>query len=239
MSDPPRTASTKPTLEPTALAALLVAIFLGWCPLTGLAAIVLGGVALHRIKQRPGLRTGSKLAIVAMIMATMIMLVEGVILGELQAQVQDSMEAQALASIEGVMTPIPEEVPAWDARSTEPSAVELADFAKAICAQMGAVKQVSITRRGATGLTEPVISTAFNATCERGTVFGNATFAVVPATLPPMLRLRSVEVEFAGGKAQLPVLAAARVGETHAPAANDAPAAIDRTPAIPVKEVSP
>ena len=187
-----------------ALAAFLVALVLGWCPLTGLVAIVLAAIALRRIR-RPGVaRTGNGLAIAAMVIATGILFTEGWLLGELQTEVQESMEEQAVVSIEASLTVLPAVAAEWDERSIPPSENERAQFARQIAAQAGAVRQVTVTRRSVEGLTDPTISTAFNASCERGTVFGNATFATVPATLPPKLVLRSIEVEFAGVRTQLP-----------------------------------
>jgi hypothetical protein len=192
-----------------ALAAFLVALVLGWCPLTGLVAIVLAAIALRRIR-RPGVaRTGNGLAIAAMVIATGILFTEGWLLGELQTEVQESMEAQAVVSIEASLTVLPAVAAEWDEQSSPPSENERAEFARQIAAQAGAVRQVTVTRRSVEGLTDPTISTAFNASCERGTVFGNATFATVPATLPPKLVLRSIEVEFAGVRAQLPAADAA------------------------------
>jgi hypothetical protein len=187
-----------------ALAAFLVALVLGWCPLTALGAIVLAAIALRRIR-RPGVvRTGKGLAIAAMVIATGILFTEGWLLDEWKTEVQESMEAQAVDSIEASMTVLPAVAAEWDERSTPPSENERAEFAREIAAQAGAVRQVTVTRRSVEGLTDPTISTAFNASCERGTVFGNATFATVPATLPPKLVLRSIEVEFAGVRTQLP-----------------------------------
>ena len=197
-----------------ALAAFLVALVLGWCPLTGLVAIVLAAIALRRIR-RPGVaRTGNGLAIAAMVIATGILFTEGWLLGELQTEVQESMEEQAVVSIEASMTVLPAVAAEWDEQSNPPSENERAEFARQIAAQAGAVRQVTVTRLSVEGLTDPTVSTAFNASCERGTVFGNATFATVPATLPPKLVLRSIEVEFAGVRAQLP---AAGAGPTTTP----------------------
>ena len=209
MADPAPNSPDRPRLEPMALAAFLVALVLGWCPLTALGAIVLAAIALRRIR-RPGVaRTGNGLAIAAMVIATGILFTEGWLLGELQTEVQESMEAQAVVSIEASLTVLPAVAAEWDEQSSPPSENERAEFARQIAAQAGAVRQVTVTRRSVEGLTDPTISTAFNASCELGTVFGNATFATVPATLPPKLVLRSIEVEFAGVRAQLPAADAA------------------------------
>ena len=192
-----------------ALAAFLVALVLGWCPLTALGAIVLAAIALRRIR-RPGVaRTGNGLAIAAMVIATGILFTEGWLLGELKAEAQESMAEQSVVSIEASLTVLPAVAAEWDEQSSPPSENERAEFARQIAAQAGAVRQVTVTRRSVEGLTDPTISTAFNASCELGTVFGNATFATVPATLPPKLVLRSIEVEFAGVRAQLPAADAA------------------------------
>ncbi|MFM9146417.1 MAG: hypothetical protein ACKORL_13945, partial [Phycisphaerales bacterium] len=63
-------------MEPWALASFLGAIVLGWCPLTGLAAVVAGGVALQRIARSEGRRRGTGLAIAGLAIATAILLGE-------------------------------------------------------------------------------------------------------------------------------------------------------------------
>ncbi|RLS46364.1 MAG: hypothetical protein DWH86_03085 [Planctomycetota bacterium] len=232
MADPAHNTPDRPRLEPMALAAFLVALVLGWCPFTALAAIVLAAIALRRIR-RPGVvRTGNGLAIAAMVIATGILVTEGWLLGELQTEVQESMEAQAVVSIEGSMTVLPAVAPEWDDRGTPPSESERAEFARGIAAQAGAVRQVTVTRRSVEGLTDPTVSTAFNASCEHGTVFGNATFATLPATLPPKLVLRSIEVEFAGARVRLPALSAASPA-TPAPLDSTAPPTAPSLPPTP------
>ena len=72
-----------------ALAAFLVALVLGWCPLTALGAIVLAAIALRRIRRPGAARTGNGLAIAAMVIATGILFTEGWLLGELQTEVQE------------------------------------------------------------------------------------------------------------------------------------------------------
>ena len=214
MADPAPNAPDRPRLEPMALAAFLVALVLGWCPLTALGAIVLAAIALRRIR-RPGVaRTGNGLAIAAMVIATGILFAEGWLLGELKAEAQESMAEQSVVSIEASLTVLPAVAAEWDEQSSPPSENERAQFARQIAAQAGALRHVTVTRRSEEELTEPTISTAFNASCERGTVFGNATFAKVPATWPPKLVLRSIEVEFAGVRVQLP---AAGAGPTTPP----------------------
>jgi hypothetical protein len=48
------------------------------------------------------------------------------------------------------------------------------------------------------------VTIRFNAAGERGTVFGTASFTTQPGTLPPVLLLRSIEVEVAGRRLRLP-----------------------------------
>jgi hypothetical protein len=135
--------------------------------------------------------------------------------GDLQTTVIDSMESQATAAIEeGLRSPAAaaadaDAAPAadalvWDDATHAPDEAERAAFATAVAAQMGALRQVSITNRTVQGLAEPTITTAFNANGERGTVFGTATFATVPGTVPPVLRLRLLTVELAGVRRTLP-----------------------------------
>jgi hypothetical protein len=147
--------------------------------------------------------------------ATAILLGELWFLGDLQTTVIDSMESQATAAIEeGLRSPAVAAADAaatpaadalvWDDATHAPDEAERAAFATAVAAQMGALRQVSITNRSVQGLAEPTITTAFNANGDRGTVFGTATFATVPGTVPPVLRLRLLTVELAGVRQTLP-----------------------------------
>jgi hypothetical protein len=233
MAAPTPNTPDRPRLEPTALAAFLVALVLGWCPLTGLAAIVLAAIALRRIR-RPGVkRTGNGLAIAAMVIATGILLTEAWLLGELQTEVQESMDAQAVVSVEASLTVLPAVAAEWDERSTPPSLAERAEFARAIAVKAGAIRQVTVTKRTVEGLTDPTVYTAFNASCERGTVFGNATFATVPATLPPKLVLRSIEVEFAGARMRIPAFGAEAPTPIDPPASTPPTTPPQPTPSTP------
>jgi len=190
-----------PSMEPWALASFLGAIVLGWCPLTGLAAVVTGGVALQRIARSEGRRRGAGLAIAGMAIATVILLAEGWLLGRLQDEVAASMDEQANASIGGVLgdgAP-----PRWDAAAACTDA-ELRAFRASFAEAIGALKSLSITKREAEGVTAPVVTTAFNAVGERATAFGVARFTVQPATFPPELSIRSLEVEVGGRRLTLP-----------------------------------
>lgn len=136
-----------------------------------------------------------------MAIATVILLAEGWLLGRLQQLVSASMEEQASASINGVLgTGAP---PAWDAgaRCTE---ADVSAFRASFAEAVGALKSVSITKREATGVTAPVVTTAFNAVGERATAFGVARFSVRPATFPPELSIRWLEVEVGGRRLTLP-----------------------------------
>ena len=188
-------------IEPWALASFLGAIVLGWCPLTGLAAVVAGGVALQRITRSEGRRRGAGLAIAGMAIATAILLAEGWLLGRLQDEVAASMDEQASVSINGVLGS--GTAPAWDAAAgcTDD---DVRAFRAAFADAVGALKSVSITRREAAGVTAPVVTTAFNAVGERATAFGVARFTVQPATFPPELSIRSLEVEVGDRRMSLP-----------------------------------
>lgn len=197
-------ANRRTRLEPLALASLLTAIVLGWCPLTAIAAVVLGLVAVHRVRASEGARSGQGLAVAGIAVATAILVLEGWLLGTLQSEVQDAMDAQTIATVESACTVLPAEEVAWDSRSPAPDQAERLRFARDVTEAVGAIRQVTVTHRTAEGLAEPVVSAAFNAAGERGTVFGTATFATQPGTLPPVLLLRSIEVEVAGRRMKLP-----------------------------------
>lgn len=159
-------------LEPMALACLLVAAVGGWCPLTALAAVVLGGLALRRIGRAPERLRGRGLALAGMALATAIVLAEAWWLGELQSRTLAAMDDQAVAAIQAAV-----------AGNAAP---------EQLSRHAGAVRGVTITRREVSGLADPTISVAFNVEGERGTAFGVAEFTTVPGTLPPALRMRSL-----------------------------------------------
>lgn len=225
----PRRNPTGRRLEPFALASFLTALVLGWCPFTALAAIVLGAMALHRMKRDTGdgrteERRGAGLAFAGMGIAAAILIGELWFLGNLQGIVVDSMESQATAAIEaGLHVPGAGSDPAsdalvWDDADHAPDEAARAAFASAVAAQTGALRQVSITNRTVEGLAEPTITTAFNANGERGTAFGTATFATVPGTLPPVLRLRLLTVELDGTRQTLPATEMPKAPTAAAPA---------------------
>lgn len=197
----PSTGDRTPSMEPWALASFLGAIVLGWCPLTALAAVVAGGVALQRISRSEGRRRGIGLAVAGMAIATVILLAEGWMLGRLQDEVAASMDEQAHALIQGVVGEGP--MPAWEA-GIESTEADLRTFRQSFAEAVGALKSLSITKREAAGVSAPVVTTAFNAVGERATAFGVARFSVQPATFPPELSIRSLEVEVGGRRLSLP-----------------------------------
>lgn len=169
----PNTATDGRRLEPMALAAMLVAAVGGWCPLTALAAVILGAVALRRIGRAPGALRGRGLALGAMALATAIVVAEGWLLGAFQARTLAAMDDQAVAAIQAAVA---------GERAPEP-----------LARRAGPIRGVTITRREVKGLTEPTVSVAFNADGERATAFGVAEFGTVPGTLPPTLVMRSLK----------------------------------------------
>ena len=201
MSEPGRSEST--TLEPTALAAFLVALLLGWCPLTGLAAIALGITAILRIRDRGGARTGRGLALAGIGIAAAILLGWGVLLDRLSSEVWDSMDAQAVAAIDaGLGRPGAASIP-WEPEGA-PAEGDATAFAERITAAIGAVREVAITNRAVEGLTARTVTVAFTATGERGVGFGSATFTTDPQGVRPVLLLRRLEIDLAGTRVMLP-----------------------------------
>jgi len=174
-------------LEPLAVASLVVALVGGWCPLTGLVAIVLGGVALRRIAGARDRLRGTGHAVAGILLSTAIMLAEGWALGELQETVIASIDDQASTMVDHALR---DGEVRWAAPAPEPGAV--AQFRQRVQDTIGPVRTVSITRRDASGLASPVISVAFTVTGERGNGFGVATFGTVPGQLPPPLSMRTI-----------------------------------------------
>lgn len=201
MSDPGRTAA--PTLEPTALAAFLVALLLGWCPLTGLAAIALGITALLRIRERGGARTGSGLALGGIAIAAALLVGWGVLLDRLGTEVWDSMDTQATTAIDAGLGRAGAGSPRWEATGAPAEAVAQA-FAARTLEALGEVRAVNITNRTVEGLTARTVTVAFTATGERGVGFGSATFTTDARTVPPVLLLRRLELDVGGTRMRLP-----------------------------------
>lgn len=203
MNDPGRPAPAAPTLEPTALAAFLVALLLGWCPLTGLAAIALGITALLRIRERGGARTGRGLALGGIGIAAALLTGWGVLLDRLGTEVWDSMDTQAMAAIDAGLDRPGAGPVAWDAEGA-PADDEAKAFASRLREALGPVREVAITNRAVEGLTARTVTVAFTATGERGVGFGSAAFTTDPRTVPPVLLLRRIEMDIAGKRIRLP-----------------------------------
>lgn len=201
MNDPGRTPA--PTLEPTALAAFLVALILGWCPLTGLAAIALGITALLRIHERRGARTGRGLALGGIGIAAALLVGSGVLLDRLSGEVWDSMDAQATTAIDAGLGRAGAGSPRWDATDAPAEPAAQAFAARALEA-LGPVRAVSITNRTVEGLTARTVTVAFTATGARGVGFGSATFTTDARTVPPVLLLRRLELDAGGTRMRLP-----------------------------------
>lgn len=157
-------------LDPMALAALLVAIVAGWCPLTAAAAFVLGAIAYRRIGRAPGTLRGRGLAAAGMAVSTAILAGELWLLGTVAERMQADLRDQAVAAI----------------------GTALADAPAALRERAGRIESVTITRTEAQGVADPVFRYAFNAEGERATAFGVAEFGTLPGALPPRLVLRSV-----------------------------------------------
>lgn len=201
MTDPGRTAA--PTLEPTALAAFLVALLLGWCPLTGLAAIALGITALVRIRERRGTRTGRGLALGGIGIAAALLIGWGVLLDRLGTEVWDSMDTQAMTAIDaGLARPGAGPI-TWDAAGA-PADADAQAFAQRTRDALGTLRDVTITNRVVEGLTARTVTVAFTATGERGVGFGSATFTTDARTVPPVLLLRRLELDVSGSRIRLP-----------------------------------
>ena len=132
-------------------------------------------------------------------------------LGRLQDEVAASMEEQAGTSIRAALGG--DGFPAWDPAVPCPEEERQA-FRTALAEATGPLKSVSITRREATGISAPVVTTAFNAVGERATAFGVARFSVQPASFPPVLTIRSLEVEVGGRRLALPSVDAAAATPT-------------------------
>lgn len=201
MASPQRPAAS--TLEPTALAAFLVALVLGWCPLTALAAIALGITALVRIREGGGARTGKGLAVGAIALAAAILVGWGALLERLGADALDAMDAQATEAIDaGLGRPGAAEM-RWE-RSLEPAADAAAAFTAQARDALGEVRDVAITNRAMQGLADRTVTVAFTATGAKAVGFGSATFATDSASLQPRLVLRSIELEVGDRRLRLP-----------------------------------
>jgi hypothetical protein len=190
------------TPEPWAVGALVAAVLLGWCPLAAFGAIVAGGVALRRIRAAP--RPGARMAWAAIVIAALILLLEGWGFERLTAGVQESMEVQSIAAIEATLRGREDAAVQW---ATETGAdrtgpAEVRAFSDAI--GLGALRRATITGRSVEGAMDPRITVAFNADFERGKALGKAVFSTVRGTLPPELRLESFEVETSGVRRSLP-----------------------------------
>ncbi len=201
MASPDRPAAA--TLEPTALAAFLVALVLGWCPLTALAAIALGITALVRIREGGGARTGKGLAVGAIALSAAILIGWGALLERLGTDALDAMDTQATEAIDAGLGRPGAPAMRWE-RSLEPAADAVAAFTADAKDALGEVRDVAITNRSMKGLADRTVTVAFTATGAKAVGFGSATFATDSASLQPRLVLRSIELEVGGRRLRLP-----------------------------------
>lgn len=193
-------------LDAWALAAFLVALLLGWCPLGGVAGLVLGIVALRSIRRAERPRRGVGLAWGAIFVSATLLLSFGLWAERFVGGLQDSMELQAIQAIEGTLRGQPESADGWaqDTAGGAPDAIALAEFARPLAERLGAFRRATITNRMADGVVDPRITIAFNADFEKGTAFGKAVFRPLQGTIPPALRLEAFEVESGGTRQSLP-----------------------------------
>lgn len=220
---PTRNAPARPSLEPWALGSLLGAIVLGCCPLTALAAIVAGIVALARIRGSGGTRRGVGVAWAGIGLASVLLLVEGWALDRFQRDFIEDVDQQSVAAVEAVLRGSPKAQQRWEGPlAAQPSPEEIAAFATRASTRLGELKGLTIARRGANGaFADPTVSMAFTATYDRGSAFGQAVFRSVPGTLPPELLLRSLELQVGDDRFSIPATAPRPAPET--PPADPAP----------------
>ncbi len=193
-------------LDPWALAALLVALLLGWCPLGGVAGLILGIVALRSIRRADRPRRGAGMAWGAIFVSATLLLSFGLWAERFIGGLQDDMELQAIQSIEATLRGQPESADGWAPGTPggAPDPIAIAEFARPLAARLGDLRRATITNRMADGMVDPRITIAFNADFAKGTAFGKAVFRPVPGTIPPTLRLEAFEVESGGTRLSLP-----------------------------------
>jgi hypothetical protein len=230
----------KPPLDTWCLAAVLVALLLGWCPLGSLAAIIMAGIGLRRVVASQGALRGTGLAWTAMALGVAIPLIEGVALERMQAVVVADMDEQASATVAGILRE--EDLPAGRVlpnASGGPSTEEQRELARTVSAALGELREVRITHRAAEGILNPVISATFIAEYTRGSAFGNAEFTT--GTLhdfAPVLILRSLEVEAQGRRQRIPVLPVRTPERAATPRMDNLPAP-EPAPEIPPSPETP
>lgn len=202
---PPLPARAAP-LDPWALAALLVALLLGWCPLGGLAGLALGVIALRSIRRAERPRRGMAMAWGAIFVSATLLLSFGLWAERFVGGLQDDMELQAIQSIEATLRGQPESADGWspDTPGGAPDPIAIAEFARPLGARLGEFRRATITNRMADGVVDPRLTIAFNADFAKGTAFGKAVFRPLPGTVPPALRLESFEIESGGARQSLP-----------------------------------
>lgn len=201
----PRPARAAP-LDPWALAALLVALLLGWCPLGGLAGLALGAIALRSIRRADRPRRGAGMAWGAIFVSAALLLSFGLWAERFVGGLRDDMELQAIQSIEATLRGQAESVDLWapETPGGAPDPIAIAEFARPLGARLGEFRRATITNRMADGLVDPRVTIAFNADFAMGTAFGKAVFRPMQGTIPPALRLEAFEVESGGVRQSLP-----------------------------------
>lgn len=197
----------KPPLDSCCVAALIVAIVVGWCPLIGsLAAILVAGIGLRRVARATPPRRGAGLAWAAIALAVAIPIIEGYALENMQTRMVQQMDLRASDTVTRTLRG--DEIPKgrWLAKAAGGATPEqIQAFAKDLRARLGELREVRVTNRTVSGVMDPEISAVFIAEFERGNAFGNAIFARGPLDgWSPSLVARSIELDISGERVQIP-----------------------------------
>lgn len=197
----------QPPLEPMAVAGLVCSVLGACCCLGGMAGIILGNLGLRRIHMAQGRRRGTALAWAAILLGTLLPLLQLYALSRFQAHVRQEIDQAAISAISETLTGNPNAATTWwvPERTGGAPADQVEALGERVSAELGALREVRLTGHHVEGVVDLSASMTFTADFARGTLFGSAEFRMLPdgRSLIPAARLLRMEIEINGVRQQV------------------------------------
>ncbi|MFO0783457.1 MAG: DUF4190 domain-containing protein [Phycisphaerales bacterium] len=207
---PRRSRAPQRRLDPVAVAALIAAILLGWCPLTSIPAMVLGVVSLRRIAAQPQRLRGMGYAWSAIGIAAVLMVTTMWGASLAREYLLEELGASTSAAVTAVLTKGPDDNVWVQVGAGGPSPEEAAAFQEQVEALIGPVREVRVNNLRPEGIMAATWEAAFTVDGEKAVAFGTAQFAQATdfqpgrPMFPPPLFMRSILLDVGGKRISLP-----------------------------------